>query len=348
LLSEEKIHLHTFRNPIAHLAALLILATAPAFAQSNWAVVQTFHIGGEGASWDYVTMDAANHRLFVTRATHTQAIDTATGKVLGDIAGQVRSHGVALVPKLNRGFITDGGGTGAIVIFDLKTYAVLGKLAAMPDADGIIYDAKLDKVLFVSGDGNSMTAFDPSIDSNSGKLPEPIKLGGAPEFLASDGSKVFVNLEDKDVVAVVDLASRSVVSRWPVAPAGKPVGLAIDPASHKLFIGCRGPQKLVVMSTETGKVEAALPIGAGVDATAFGAGEAFASAGDGTITVAAETAGKFDIAQTVKTPLAARTMGIDAAAHRLYLPTAEMEPAVAGARPKAKPDSFMIVVVGQR
>jgi hypothetical protein len=102
------------------------------------------------------------------------------------------------------------------------------------------------------------------------------------------------------------------------------------------------------MSTETGKVEAALPIGAGVDATAFGAGEAFASAGDGTITVAAETAGKFDIAQTVKTPLAARTMGIDAAAHRLYLPTAEMEPAVAGARPKAKPDSFMIVVVGQQ
>jgi hypothetical protein len=216
-----------FRNPIAHLAALLALATAPCFAQSNWAVVRTFHIGGEGASWDYVTMDTANHRLFVTRATHTQAIDTATGKVLGDIAGQVRSHGVALVPKLNRGFITDGGGTGAIVIFDLKTYAILGKLAAMPDADGIIYDAKLDKVLFVSGDGNSMTAFDPSIDPQSGKLPEPIKLGGAPEFLASDGSKVFVNIEDSPRAR----SSRAGRSRLPASPSEWPLILLATSSS---------------------------------------------------------------------------------------------------------------------
>src|ERR1019366_10817384 len=119
---------------------------APCLAQANYSVLNTFHIGGEGA-WDYVTIDSPGHRLFVTRATHTQAIDTTTGKVLGDITGQVRSHGVAIVPRLNRGFITDGGGTGAIVVFDLKTYAVLGKLAAMPDADGIIYDAKSDKVL---------------------------------------------------------------------------------------------------------------------------------------------------------------------------------------------------------
>jgi hypothetical protein len=340
--------LRSIQNITTRLAALFVLAAAPAFAQSNWSVVQTFHIGGEG-SWDYVTIDAPNHRLFVTRSTHTQAIDTESGKVLGDIPGQVRSHGVAIVPKLNRGFITDGGGPGAIVVFDLKTYAVLGKLAAMPDADGIIYDAKQDKVLFVSGDGNSMTAFDPSIDPKSGKLPEPIKLGGAPEFLASDGSgKVFVNLEDKDVVAVVDLKSRGVVSRWPVAPAGHPVGLSIDPASHLLFIGCRNPQRLVVMNDETSKVEAALPIGSGVDATAFGAGEAFASAGDGTLAVAAQTAGKWDVAQTVKTPTGARTMGIDATAHRLFLPAAEMEPAAAGARPRPKPDSFMIVVVGQQ
>jgi outer membrane protein assembly factor BamB len=319
----------------------------PCLAQSNWAVVQTFHIGGEG-SWDYVTIDAPNHRLFVTRATHTQAIDTDSGKVLGDITGQVRSHGVAIVPRLNRGFITDGGGPGAIIVFDLKTYAVLGKLAAMPDADGIIYDAKLDRVLAVSGDGGALMTFAPDIDLAKGKVTS-IDLGGKPEFLASDGSgKVFVNLEDKDVVAVVDLKSRSVVSRWPVAPAGHPVGMAIDAASHLLFIGCRNPQKLVIMNDETGKIEAALPIGAGVDATAAGAGLAFASAGDGTLTVAAEKAGKFDVAQVVKTPTGAKTMGMNTETHRLFLPAVELEPAVAGARPKQKPDTFMIVVVGQQ
>jgi DNA-binding beta-propeller fold protein YncE len=316
----------------------------PCLAQSNWAVVQTFHIGGEG-SWDYVTIDAPGHRLFVTRATHTQAIDTDSGKVLGDIPGQVRSHGVAIVPRLNRGFITDGGGPGAILVFDLKTYAVLGKLAAMPDADGIIYDAKLDRVLAVSGDGGTLMTFAPDIDPANGKVTS-IDLGGKPEFLASDGSgKVFVNLEDKDVVAVVDLKSRSVVSRWPVAPAGHPVGMAIDPASHRLFIGCRNPQKLVVMNDETGKIEASLPIGAGVDATAAGAGLAFASAGDGTLTVAAEKAGKFDVAQVVKTPTGAKTMGMNAETHRIYLPAVDLEPAVAGTRPKQKPDTFKIVVV---
>ena len=336
----------TIRNIVKPLATLLVLAAMPCVAQTNWAVVQTFHIGGEG-SWDYVTVDAPNHRLFVTRSTHTQAIDTDSGKVLGDIPGQVRSHGVAIVPKLNRGFITDGGGTGAIIVFDLKTYAVLGKLATMPDSDGIIYDAKLDRVLAVSGDGGTLMTFAPDIDTAKGKVTS-IDLGGKPEFLASDGSgKVFVNLEDKDVVAVVNLKSRSVVSRWPVAPAGHPVGMAIDPAAHRLFIGCRNPQKLVVMNDETGKIEAALPIGAGVDATAAGAGQAFASAGDGTLTVAALKAGIFDVAQVVKTPTGARTMGMNAVTHRLFLPTAEMEPATTG-RPRPKPDTFMIVVVGQQ
>lgn len=329
--------------------AFLMLAGAvlPAVAQSNWGVKQTFHIGGEGG-WDYVTVDAAHHRLFVTRSTHTQAIDTETGKVLGDIPGQIRSHGVAIVPRLNRGFITDGGGSGAIIVFDLKTYAVLGKLAAMPDADGIIYDAKQDRVLAVSGDGNALMAFKPEIDPKTGKIGEPIALGGAPEFLATDGSgKVFINLEDKDVVAVVDLSTRKVVERWPVAPGGHPVGMSMDPKSHRLFIGCRNPQKLVVMNAENGKVEAALPIGAGVDATDFMNGQAFASCRDGKLVVAREKNGSFEVEQVVKTPEGARTSAPDTANQRIYLPTAEFEPATAG-RPKMKPGTFMIVVVGQQ
>jgi DNA-binding beta-propeller fold protein YncE len=324
---------------------LLIGITSVSVAQSNWKVRQTFHIGGEGG-WDYVTVDAPNHRLFVTRTTHTQAIDVESGKVIGDIPGQIRSHGVVIVPKLNRGFITDGGGTGAILVFDLKTYAVIGKLAALPDADGIIYDAKTDLVLAVSGDGGALMTFHPNIDPRNGKIDPPIQLGGSPEFLAADGEgKVFINLEDKDTVAAVDLTTRTVVARWPVTPGGHPVGMSMDRNTHRLFVGCRNPQKLIVMNAENGKIEAALPIGAGVDATRFYNGQAFASCRDGSLTVIG-AADKFSVDQTIKTLDGARTMDVDPANHQIYLPTAEFEGATGG-RPKPKPGTFMIVVVAQ-
>ena len=319
----------------------------PASAQTtNWQVRNTFHLGGEGG-WDYVTVDAPNHRLFVTRATHTMVVDADSGKLLADIPGQIRSHGVAIVPRLQRGFITDGGGTGAIIVFDLKTYAVLGRIPTVPDSDGIIYDAKLDRVLAVSGDGGVLMEFRPDIDPKNGKIEASIDLGGKPEFLASDGTgKVYVNLENKDMVAVVDLHSHKVIARWPVTPGGHPVGLALDAKAHRLFIGCRNPQKLVVMSTENGAVEASLPIGAGVDATGFNAGQAFASCGDGSLIVASKKSENWEVEQTVKTPQGARTMGLDPATNRIYLPTAEMEPTTTG-RPRPKPGTFMIIEVGR-
>jgi len=257
---------------------------------------------------------------------------------------------VAIAPKAGRGFITDGGGSGAIIIFDLKTYAVLGTLATVPDSDGIIYDAAQDRVLAVSGDGGVLMTFKPDIDPKNGKIDPPIELGGAPEFLAADGAgKVYINLEDKDVVAVVDLHSRKVVERWPVAPGGRPVGMSMDSRTHRLFVGCRNPQKLIVMSTENGKVLADLPIGAGVDATKVDGAQAFASCRDGSLAVAEEKAGKYVVAQTVKTPDGARTMGVDTTAHRIFLPTAEFEPQPAGStsRPKAKPGTFIIVEVAR-
>lgn len=328
---------------LASSVLLLASACAPVHGQ-QWRVATTFHPGGEGG-WDYVTVDAPNHRLFVTRATHTQAIDTRSGKLLADITGQLRSHGVALVPKLNRGFITDGGGSGAIFVFDLKTYKVLGRIPTMPDSDGIIYDSGTDLVLAVSGDGNALMTFHPDIDPNNGKVTT-IPLGGAPEFLAADGSgKAYINLEDKDLVAVVDLHSNQVLNRWPVAPGGHPVGMAIDPASHHLFIGCRRPAKMIVMSTESGKVEAALPIGAGNDSARFGHGQAFASCGDGTLAVVGEKGGQFAVEQTVKTVEGARTMGLDHSTQEIFLPTAEMLPAAPGHRPQPKPGTFEIVVV---
>lgn len=331
----------------AAMSLLVAAAALPALSQAHWAVGNTLHIGGEGG-WDYVTVDSAGNRLFITRTTHTQVIDSVSGKVLADIPGQVRSHGVAIVPALNRGFITDGGGSGAIVVFDLKTYAVLGKLATMPDSDGIIYDPATDLVLAVSGDGNKLMTFRPDIDPNNGKV-DVIELGGAPEFLAADGAgKVFINLADKDVVAVVNLRAGKVTARWPVAPGGHPVALSLDTRTHRLFIGCRNPQKLIVMNAEDGKVVADLPVGAGVDATSIGGAQALASCRDGSLTVAGEKNGQFVVDQVVKTALGARTMGIDEQRHVIYLPTAEYESSAgANSRPQMKPDSFMIVEVAR-
>lgn len=327
---------------------LVLAGILPASAQAHWDVLKTFPVGGAGG-WDYVTVDAPGHRLFVTRATHTQAVDTASGQVLADIPGQIRSHGVALVPKLGRGFITDGGGSGAILVFDTKTYKVLGNIPAMPDADGIIYDAQQDRVLAVSGDGNALMTFAPEINPTDGKIDPPIDLGGAPEFLASDGTgKVYVNLEDKDMVAVVDLPTRKVIARWPVAPGGHPVGMAIDPARHLLFIGCRNPQKIIVMNAENGQVKAVLPIGSGNDAVRFSGGQIFASCRDGSLTVAGEKAGNFEVEQTVKTLEGARTMGLDSNSQEIFLPTAQFEPAAQGGRPKMKPDTFEILVLKGR
>jgi DNA-binding beta-propeller fold protein YncE len=329
------------------LIALFAFALSiPADAQDTWAVEKTFHIGGDGGM-DYITLDAKTNRLYVPRSTHTMVIDADSGKILGDVPGQKHNHGVALVPEVGRGFISDG--EGAVVIFDLKTNAVLGTIKAHPDADGIIYDKASGQVLVVSGDDGVLMTLKPDVDPKTGSLDPDIALGGKPEFLAADGAgKVYINLEDKNQVAVVDLKARRVLAHWPVAPGGAPVGLSIDPGKHRLFVGCRNPQKMIVMSTDDGKVIADLPISAGVDATKFDGHQAFASCRDGKLHVAGETApGKFDIQQVVTTAVGAKTMDVDPERHKIYLPTAEFEEAKPGTRPAAKPGTFMIVVVGR-
>jgi len=325
------------------------IALYSAQAQSGWHLEKTIPVGGMGGM-DYLTVDPATHRLYVPRSTHTMVIDANSGKTLGDIPGQQKAHGVALVPKLNRGFITDGGGNGSITVFDLKTNTALGVIAAVPDADGIIYDPGTDRILVSAGDSNSLITFKPEIDPKSGKIEAPIPLGGAPEFLAADGAgRVYVNLEDKDTVAVVDLSTRQVIARWPVSPGGSPVGMAIDKQRHTLLIGCRKPQKMIVMSTENGSVLGDLPIGAGVDATKVAGKEAFASSGDGTLAVVSQSSdGKYEV-QSVKTERGAKTMDFDSATGKIYLPTFDFEepkPGVTG-RPKAVPGTFKILVVSR-
>jgi len=338
--------------PIRNLFSwLLIMAAsfalnARVFAQSEWAVEKTFHIGGDGG-FDYITVDPKSHRLYVPRSTHTMVIDAESGNTIADIPGQKHNHGVALVPELGRGFISDGA--GSIVIFDLNTNAVLGTVAAKDDTDGIIYDESTGLVLASAGDAGVLITLKADADPKSAAIGPTIDLGGKPEYLVADGTgKVYVNLEDKDQVAVVDLKGRKVLAHWPVAPGGSPVGLAIDTEKHRLFVGCRKPQKMLIMSTDDGRVVGDLPIAAGVDATRWDGLQAFASTREGKLSVAEEKSGKWIIAQTVTTGLGTKTMDIDSAAHKIYLPTAEFAEAKPGARPAAKPGTFMIVVAGRR
>jgi len=322
--------------------------SAPAAGTGLYHVSQTFHVGGEGG-WDYLTVDPEHKLLYVPRSSHTMVLDADTGKTIADIPGQKRNHGVAIAPSAGRGFITDGQ-DGSVTVFDLMTYAVLGKVKTADDADGVIYDPASGKVLVACGDAGVLVPISADVDVKTGKADPAVDLGGKPEFLAADGQgKAYVNLEDKDQIAVVDTKTMKVLSHWPVAPGGSPVGMAMDTAHRRLYIGCRKPQKLIVMNADDGKVLADLPIGAGVDATKLADGDVFVSCGDGTLAVARETApGKFEIVQTVQTRRGARTMGVDASTHTAYLPTAEFGPPVEGQRrPPAKPGTFMIVVVSR-
>jgi len=307
-------------------------------------VRQVFHVGGEGG-FDYLTVDPERGILYVPRTTHTMVLDAATGKTVADIPGQQHNHGVAVVADVGRGFISDGG-NGAITIFDLKTSRVLGKVKAAVDADGIIYDPASRKVLVSCGDAGVLIPISADVDPKTGRADPPVVLGGKPEFLVAAEGKAYVNLVDKDRVAVVDTRTMKVIHKWPTAPGGSPVGMSMDTVRHRLFIGCRKPQKLVVMNSDSGTVLADLPIGAGNDATQFD-GDAFASCRDGTLAVARETSpGKFAVIQTVHTRQGAKTMGINPKTHTLYLPTAEFgHQEDAKSRPIAKPDSFMILVV---
>lgn len=334
--------------------ALAVLISPLAYAQSPapatddkgpYHVSQTFQVGGEGG-WDYLTVDAEHKLLYVPRSTHTMVLDATTGKTVADIPGQKRNHGVALVPSAGRGFITDGE-DASVTVFDLNTYKVLGKVKTADDSDGVIYDPASGKVLVVCGDAGSLIPISPGLDLATGSADPAVDLGGKPEFLAADGKgKAYINLVDKDQVAVVDTKTMKVLNKWPTAPGGSPVGMAMDTVHRHLFIGCRRPQKLIVMDADNGKVLADFPIGAGVDAVKF-ADDIFASCGDGKLTVARETEpGRFQVVQILKTRQGARTMGVDPTSHTAYLPTAEFQPAAEGqTRPRPKAGTFMIVVV---
>ena len=334
------------------IVVLAFAAAAPAMAAEvgppAYKMTASFKLGGDGG-WDYATLHKGE--LYVTRVTHTMVMDVSTGKIVADIGGQQRSHGVAIVPEAGRGFISDGR-SGSVMIFDMKTHAPLGKVPAADDADGIIYDRASNRVLVMCGDAHQLVAIAPDVSLNGGKPSATVDLGGSPEFAVSDeNGKVFVNIADKDEVAVVDTKQMKVVERWPIAPGTRPTGMSMDRGTRRLFVGCRN-KKLVVMNADDGKIVADFPIGAFVDATAFRDGLAFASCGDGTLTIIREvSADKFELAQVVKTELGARTMAVDPSGEMIYLPTADLAfPAGSSPehpRPVPVPGTFRILVVTQ-
>ncbi len=332
------------------LIAVIGAAAATGAGAPAYKLTATFNVGGDGG-WDYATLARDGHVLYVTRTTHTMAIDVVTGRIVADIAGQHRAHGVALVPEAGRGFISDGG-TGSVQIFDLKSHATIGVVPAADDADGIIYDRGSNRVLVMCGDAHRMVAFAPDVNPAGGKAAASVDLGGSPEFaVADENGKVFVNIADKDEVAVVDTKAMKVVARWPTGPGKRPTGMSMDRGTHRLFIGCRN-KILVVMNADNGKIVADFPIGAFVDATAFRGGLVFASCGDGTLSIIREvSADKFELAQVAKTELGARTMAVDNSGQMVYLPTADLTfPAGASPehpRPVPVPGTFRILVVTQ-
>ena len=299
--------------------------------------------------FDYITVDSAARRVYLSHGTEIKVINADDGSLIGNITGLKQDHGVAIASEFGKGFITDGG-QGKVVIFDLKTLKVTGEAKADNDADSITYDPASKRVFAMNGDPNTSTV----IDAKSGAVVRTIALGGQPEFAVPDGKgTVFVNMEDKSEVVAIDSRALTIKSRWPVAPAGRPTALATDTQHRRLFSACRGPQMLVVMDADNGKVIQLFPISGGVDAAAYEpeTGMIFASTREGKIHIFHEDSpDKFSEVETVKTELGAKTMGLDTKTHHLFVDTADFAPPAgsAGGRPgPAVPGSFHVLVYGR-
>ena len=307
-------------------------------------------VAGEGG-WDYLSVDAAGRRLYVSHGTQVVVIDIDKDAVVGEIANTPGVHGLAVASDLKRGFTSNGRENKASIV-DLQTLKTLSQVDTGLNPDGMLYEPGQQEVYMFNGRGRSATVF----EAATGKVVATIPLSGKPEFAAADpkAGRVYNNIEDKSEVAVIDTKTHAVVATWPIAPGEEASGMAIDLEHHRLFLGC-GNRMMVMMDSTTGKVVASVPIGQGVDANAFdpGTGLAFSSCGDGTVTIAREeTPEKLTVIQTLTTEPRARTMTIDPTTHRIYLASAKFEAApepVAGAprqRPKMVPGSFKILVYG--
>ena len=339
---------------IALVAILLPLGAAgqlSAQSPAPYHQIASYTLGGDGG-WDYLALDTASHRLFVARGDRVMVIDENSGKLLHEITGLHRTHGVAFDYGAKHGFVT-ASGDSSVTMFDLATFEVRGTVKADAGADALIFDEGSGHAFSFNGGANNASV----IDGRTGKNIATIALGGRPEFAASDGKgRVFANLEDSSAIVEIDTKTNRVTRRWPLAPCESPSGLAIDAAHHRLFSGCEN-KMMAVSDYDAGKVIATVPIGSGVDADRFDPGTqlAFSSNGEGSITAVHEDSpSKFSVAQTVTTARGARTMELDPVSHKLFTVTARFGPAPEQAtsdnprrRPPILPNSFVLLVYGQ-
>src|SRR6266702_810793 len=326
---------------------LLCSAVLPLTSQS-YHVARRYSLGGDGG-WDYLALDTVGHRLFIAHQDRVIVVDPDSGKLLGEIPGLNRAHGVAFAYEAGHGFATSGADS-AVTMFDLKSLRVLGRIMVPPDDDAVLYDPVTKRIFTFNGDAHSASA----IDAVSGKRVGDIDLGAGPEFGVGAGDgKLFVNLEDKGAVAEIDAAAMRVKRQWSLAPCESPTGLAIDRAHHRLFSGCRN--KVMAISDATaGRLVTTVPIGEGVDGCGFDPGTqlAFASNGDGTLTVVHEdTPAQFRVVGEAATRKGARTMTLDETTHRVFTVTAELGPPPAATpdhphpRPSIVPGTFTLLVL---
>jgi DNA-binding beta-propeller fold protein YncE len=344
----------------AHLLSVAALSLAGGAvlvaAATGYHLLKKYTFGAaEGSAreyFDYITVDSGARRVYLSHGTEVIIMDADSGALIGKITGLKQVHGVAVASEFGRGYISDGA-QGKAIVFDLKTLKVIGEAAADKDADAVVYDPFSKRVFVMDGDPHNATV----IDAKSGSIVGKIDLGGGPEFAVADGKgTIYINLEDKSEVVAVDSRSLKIKSRWPVAPAGGPTALAMDVEHHRLFSAGREPQKLVAIDSDNGKVLQSFAISGGVDAAAYDpeTGLIFASTREGMVHIFHEDSpDKFSEAETIKTEVGAKTMGLDTKTHNLFLDTADFAPAPAATeknphpRGTAVPGTFRVLVYGK-
>jgi YVTN family beta-propeller protein len=318
----------------------------------GYEVVAKYPVGGAGG-WDFISVGEKGHRLYVSRGDHVQVVDAISGKVVGDLTGTAGVHGVAVAEDLGLGF-TSNGRSDSVTVFDLDTFAVVETVKVTGgNPDAILYDPLSKQVFTFNGRSANVTA----IDATTRRVIGTVAVSGKPEVAVADGrGHVFVNIEDKNSIAVIDVATLTVSKYWRLGSCDGPTGLAIDRRRNLLFSVCHN-KKMIVVDGKSGDVIEELPIGAEVDGAAFdpGLNLAFSSNGDGTMTVVESgEAGRFAVVETVGTQKSARTVALDSTTHRIYLPAASFTPPPPPTpeqpKPRASmvPGSFVILVLAPK
>ena len=342
--------------PVAVGAGLLWFAIAATPAPVGYHLLKRIPLGaaeGGGEYFDYITVDAAARRLYLSHGTEVKVLDADSFAVLGNITGLQRDHGIALVPDVGRGFITDGD-AAQVIMFDLKTLKTIGEIKGEKDADYILYDPASKHIFVFNGAGKNSTVIDPA----KGTVLATVPLGGAPEQAVADGNgTIYDNLEDTNEVIALDSRTLQIKSRWPVAPAGQPVAIAMDRQHRRLFVSGRNPRMLVFLDADGGKVIGpSFPIGERVDTNVYEAetGLVFSATRDGAVHVFHEDSpDKLSAVEVVKTEFGAKTMGLDTKTHNLFVDTSDFDPPAAPTKqqpnpqPRPKPGTFRLLVYGR-